>query len=82
MRHFYRTQLVPTEVLRIADEFFPEDAIPSEKASIDADIHTNEQRCVAAQVCVRQSQDGEWAVCGLCEETKRVTTKAYHWRKS
>ena len=24
MRHFFRTQLVPTEVLRIADEFFPE----------------------------------------------------------
>lgn len=24
MRHFFRTQLVPTEVLRIADQFFPE----------------------------------------------------------
>jgi len=24
MRHFFRTQLVPTEVLRIADSFFPE----------------------------------------------------------
>ena len=24
MRHFFRTQLVPTEVLRIADDFFPE----------------------------------------------------------
>lgn len=24
MRHFYRTQIVPTEVLRIADGFFPE----------------------------------------------------------
>ena len=24
MRHFFRTQLIPTEVLRIADEFFPE----------------------------------------------------------
>lgn len=24
MRHFFRTQLVPVEVLRIADEFFPE----------------------------------------------------------
>jgi hypothetical protein len=24
MRHFFRTQLVPTEALRIADEFFPE----------------------------------------------------------
>ena len=23
MRHFFRTQLVPTTVLRIADEFFP-----------------------------------------------------------
>ena len=24
MRHFFRTQLTPVEVLRIADEFFPE----------------------------------------------------------
>ena len=24
MQHFFRTQLVPTDVLRIADEFFPE----------------------------------------------------------
>ena len=24
MRHFFRTQLVPVDVLRIADEFFPE----------------------------------------------------------
>ena len=24
MRHFFRTQLVPTEVLRVADAFFPE----------------------------------------------------------
>ena len=24
MKHFFRTQLVPVEVLRIADEFFPE----------------------------------------------------------
>lgn len=24
MRHFFRTQLTPTEVLRIADRFFPE----------------------------------------------------------
>ncbi|HEX6629383.1 MAG TPA: hypothetical protein VF105_15640 [Gemmatimonadaceae bacterium] len=24
MRHFFRTQLAPVEVLRIADEFFPE----------------------------------------------------------
>ena len=27
MRHFFRTQLVPVEVLRIADEFFPEIAM-------------------------------------------------------
>jgi hypothetical protein len=24
MRHFFRTQLVPVDVLRVADEFFPE----------------------------------------------------------
>ncbi|HEY1952555.1 MAG TPA: hypothetical protein VGG76_07095 [Gemmatimonadaceae bacterium] len=24
MRHFFRTQLTPVEVLRVADEFFPE----------------------------------------------------------
>ncbi len=24
MRHFFRTQLAPTEVLRVADRFFPE----------------------------------------------------------
>src|SRR6476659_1545292 len=24
MQHFFRTQLIPTDVLRIADEFFPE----------------------------------------------------------
>ena len=24
MRHFFRTQLIPVDVLRIADEFFPE----------------------------------------------------------
>jgi hypothetical protein len=27
MRHFFRTQLTPVEVLRIADEFFPEIAM-------------------------------------------------------
>ncbi|HET9634542.1 MAG TPA: hypothetical protein VFP26_01310 [Gemmatimonadaceae bacterium] len=27
MKHFFRTQLVPVEVLRIADEFFPEIAM-------------------------------------------------------
>jgi hypothetical protein len=27
MRHFFRTQLIPTEVLRVADEFFPEIAM-------------------------------------------------------
>ncbi len=37
MRHFYRTQLTPAQVLRIADEFFP--TLPLERTS-----HTSRSR--------------------------------------
>ena len=37
MRHFYRTQLTPSEVLKVADEFFP--ALP-----LDRTAHTARSR--------------------------------------
>ena len=37
MRHFYRTQLTPAEVLKVADEFFP--ALP-----LDRTAHTARSR--------------------------------------
>ncbi len=38
MRHFFRTQLVPTDVLRVADEFFP--ALPLERTAHTARSRT------------------------------------------
>lgn len=37
MRHFYRTQIAPADVLRIADEFFPQ--LPLERSA-----HTSRSR--------------------------------------
>lgn len=38
MRHFFRTQLAPVEVLRIADEFFPQ--LPLERTAHTARSRT------------------------------------------
>ena len=37
MRHFFRTQLAPTDALRVADEFFPQ-------LSLDRTAHTARSR--------------------------------------
>lgn len=38
MRHFYRTQLAPADVLRVADEFFPQ--LPLERSAHTARSRT------------------------------------------
>jgi len=43
MKHFFRTQLVPVEVLRIADEFFPE-------ISMERSGHTARSRTFAGDL--------------------------------
>jgi hypothetical protein len=43
MRHFYRTQLTPIEVLRVADDFFPE-------IDLERTGHTARSRTFAGQL--------------------------------
>jgi hypothetical protein len=43
MRHFYRTQLTPIEVLRVADDFFPE-------IDLERTGHTSRSRTFAGQL--------------------------------
>jgi hypothetical protein len=52
MLHFFRTQLAPTEVLRIADEFFP--TLPLDRTAHTARSRTYSGQLGTLQLSVKQ----------------------------
>ena len=50
MRHFYRTQLVPADVLAVADEFFPRLALASDRPSMRSRIFSGPLGTLALDV--------------------------------